>query len=124
MLDQYLKHVYKPQVSPSAIIKMGLTKNGMTALSLLCEITVKGVTDKAFVKKMTRIGVAVDEAYKKGVQEITISWSDFKTLHTSLEKKMANPKIEEPIEGKLAQQELLDSCYETEYQVLKSVSKT
>ena len=124
MLDQYLKHVYKPQVSPSTIIKMGLTKNGMTALSLLCEITVKGVTDKAFVKKMTRIGVAVDEAYKKGVQEIAISWSDFKTLHTSLEKKMANPKIEEPIEGKLAQQELLDSCYETEYQVLKSISKT
>lgn len=123
MLDQYLKHVYKPQVASDAIVRMKLTKNGMTALSLLCDITVKGATDKAFVKKMTRIGVSVAEAYKNKSLEVPVTWSDFKTLHTSLEKKMANPKIEEPIEGKLAQQELLDSCYETEYQVLKSVPR-
>lgn len=120
MLDQYLKHTFKPYVPDTEPVKLILTPNARQAMMMLTDITLKGATDKDFLQVMTRIHNALTRAFEKKSLEVTIGWADFKTFHVSLEKKMANPKVEEPIEGKLAQQELLDACYEAEYQTLSA----
>ena len=123
MLDQYMKHVCKPYVPENTPVKLVLTPNARQAMVMLTDITVKGATDKDFLKVMTRINNAVHRAFEQKSLEVTIGWGDFKTFHVSLEKKMAFPKVEETLEGKLAQQELLDACYEAEYQVLSARRK-
>lgn len=123
MLDQYLKHTFKPYVPENAPVYLKLTKNARNAMAMLVGITVKGATDAEFLKVMKRINGAVQRAVQADSFEVVLGWEDFKTLHTSLEKKMSNPKIDEPIEGKLAQQELLDACYEAEYQTLTTKRK-
>lgn len=120
MLNQYIKHLAKPVLPDDTPTKLILTRGARTAMAMLTEITIATLKDPDVLKVMKRVDNAVRQAVAENRLEMMLRWEDFKIFHIALEKKMANPTIKEPLEGRLAQQELLDACYEAEYQTIKA----
>ena len=98
MLNQYLKHVYKPIVNRGTAVAINLNNKALQAL-------------KQLVTVMKRICTATSRA-DAGV--VKCCWGDFEILMISLENKMRKT-TEESVETRLAQQDLLDALYETEF---------
>ena len=110
MLNQYLKHVYKPIVNRGTTVAINLNNKALQALKQLVELGTKS-SDKNFVTVMKRICTATSRA-DAGV--VKCCWGDFEILMISLENKMRKT-TEESGEKRLAQQDLLDALYETEF---------